>query len=287
MSFTVNHGADALAPDSLKFDIAAIQQSLDGKFSSHGSKVTFTLDANGDLVGTSADGREVLRAELSLVETTATGRHRQSCLKAVAGSSGRRVPRLPLTVTLTDKDGDRVSTDLPLIVKDGNAPVFVAGCGVSLDERGLDGSNTLTGTGHFQIDAGSGSGERGVVCRHQRKQPALTALGQSVKYELVDGDPAIPGNQILKGYVEVNGVRVEVLEVELGGQKLDNAASNGFDYKVTLYQGYTRAAATPPNCRSRSMSSTATRERGNNDDTTGTLNVSIVEGDTPTLTLTG
>ncbi|MDY7766894.1 hypothetical protein, partial [Aeromonas caviae] len=62
---------------------------------------------------------------------------------------------LPLTVTLTDKDGDRVSTDLPLTIKDGHAPHFVAGSGVSLDERGLDGSNTLTGTGHFQVNAGS------------------------------------------------------------------------------------------------------------------------------------
>ncbi len=68
MSFTVSHGADALDTSSLKFDIAAIQQSLDGKYSSHGSPVTFTLDASGELVGTSADGREVLRAELSLVE---------------------------------------------------------------------------------------------------------------------------------------------------------------------------------------------------------------------------
>ena len=39
------------------------------KYSSHGSPVTFTLDANGELVGTSADGREVLRAELDLVES--------------------------------------------------------------------------------------------------------------------------------------------------------------------------------------------------------------------------
>ncbi|WP_324030651.1 hypothetical protein, partial [Aeromonas caviae] len=69
MSFTVSHGSDALDTSSLKFDIAAIQQSLDGKFSSHGSPVTFTLDGNGELVGTSADGREVLRAELSLVES--------------------------------------------------------------------------------------------------------------------------------------------------------------------------------------------------------------------------
>ncbi|WP_324030659.1 hypothetical protein, partial [Aeromonas caviae] len=61
----------------------------------------------------------------------------------------------PLTVTMTDKDGDRVSTQLPLTVNDGHRPNFVAGSGVSLDERHLDGHNTLTGTGHFQVNAGS------------------------------------------------------------------------------------------------------------------------------------
>ncbi|MFM5843711.1 retention module-containing protein [Aeromonas sanarellii] len=286
MSFTVNHGADALAPDSLKFDIAAIQQSLDGKFSSHGSKVTFTLDANGDLVGTSVDGREVLRAELSLVESN--GNWSVTAKVVLSGEldhQGSESLNLPLAVTLTDKDGDRVSTDLPLIVKDGNAPVFVAGSGVSLDERHLDGSNPLTGTGHFDIHAGSDRVSE-VSFADISEQPALTALGQSVKYELVDGDPAIPGNQVLKGYVEVNGVRVEVLEVELGG-KLDNAASNGFDYKVTLYQGVHQSGGNATELPFKINVVDSDKGSGNNDSTTGTLNVSIVEGDTPTLTLTG
>ncbi|MDM5125206.1 hypothetical protein, partial [Aeromonas rivipollensis] len=112
---------------------------------------------------------------------------------------------LPLAITLTDKDGDRVSTQLPLTIKDGNAPGFVAGSGVSLDEGNLDGSNPLTGTGHFTVDAGSDRVSE-VSFADPAEQPALTALGQSVKYELVDGDAGIPGNQILKGYVEVNGV---------------------------------------------------------------------------------
>ena len=139
-----------MAPDSLKFDIAAIQQSLDGKFSSHGSKVTFTLDANGDLVGTTADGREVLRAELSLVESN--GNWSVTTKVVLSGEldhQGSESLNLPLAVTLTDKDGDRVSTDLPLIVQDGNAPVFVAGSGVSLDEGDLNGHGPLVGTGHF------------------------------------------------------------------------------------------------------------------------------------------
>ncbi len=286
MSFTVSHGADALDTSSLKFDIAAIQGSLDGKYSSHGSPVTFTLDANGELVGTSADGREVLRAELDLVESNGNWSvTAKVTLGAELDHQGSESLDLPLTVTLTDKDGDRVSTDLPLTIKDGHAPHFVAGSGVSLDERGLDGSNTLTGTGHFQVNAGSDRVSE-VSFADISEQPALTALGQSVKYELVDGDASIPGNQVLKGYVEVNGQRVEVLQVELVG-KLDNAASNGFDYKVTLYQGVHQSGGTATDLPFKLNIVDSDKGSGNNDSATGTLNIRISEGANPTLTLTG
>ncbi len=286
MSFTVSHGADALDTSSLKFDIAAIQQSLDGKYSSHGSPVTFTLDANGELVGTSADGREVLRAELDLVESNGNWSvTAKVTLGAELDHQGSESLDLPLTVTLTDKDGDRVSTDLPLTIKDGHAPHFVAGSGVSLDERGLDGHNTLTGTGHFQVNAGSDRVSE-VSFADISEQPALTALGQSVKYELVDGDASIPGNQVLKGYVEVNGQRVEVLQVELVG-KLDNAASNGFDYKVTLFEGVHQSGNTATDLPFKLNIVDSDKGSGNNDSATGTLNIRISEGANPTLTLTG
>ncbi|MFQ2546183.1 retention module-containing protein [Aeromonas caviae] len=286
MSFTVSHGADALDTSSLKFDIAAIQQSLDGKYSSHGSPVTFTLDASGELVGTSSDGREVLRAELSLVENNGNWSvTAKVTLGAELDHQGSESLDLPLTVTLTDKDGDRVSTDLPLTIKDGHAPHFVAGSGVSLDERGLDGSNTLTGTGHFQVNAGSDRVSE-VSFADISEQPALTALGQSVKYELVDGDASIPGNQVLKGYVEVNGQRVEVLQVELVG-KLDNAASNGFDYKVTLFEGVHQSGGNATDLPFKLNIVDSDKGSGNNDSTTGTLNIRISEGANPTLTLTG
>ncbi|WP_421228201.1 retention module-containing protein [Aeromonas enteropelogenes] len=286
MSFTVSHGSDALARDSLKFDIAAIQSSLDSKYSSHGSPVTFTLDANGDLVGTSADGREVLRAELDLVESN--GNWSVTSKVTLSGEldhQGSESLDLPLAVTLTDKDGDRVSTQLPLVIKDGGAPAFVAGSGVSLDEGNLDGHNPLTGTGQFQISAGSDRVSE-VSFADPSEQPALTALGQPVKYELVDGDPAIPGSQLLKGYVEVAGQRIEVLQVELAG-KLDNAASNGFDYKVTLFEGVHQSAGNATELPFKVNVIDSDKGSGNNDSTTGTLNVSISEGDKPTLTLTG
>ncbi|KLV46106.1 hypothetical protein SH16_01586, partial [Aeromonas caviae] len=286
MSFTVSHGADALAPDSLKFDIAAIQQSLDGKYSSHGSPVTFTLDANGELVGTSADGREVLRAELDLVESNGNWSvTAKVTLGAELDHQGSESLDLPLTVTLTDKDGDRVSTDLPLTIKDGHAPHFVAGSGVDLNESSLDGSNTLTETGHFTLESGSDRVSQ-VSFADPASQPPLMALGQQVKYELVDGDPAIPGNQVLKGYVEVNGHRIEVLQVELSG-KLDNADSNGFDYKVTLYQGVHQSGNTATDLPFKLNIIDSDKGSGNNDSTTGTLNISVAEGDKPTLSLTG
>ncbi|WP_310598261.1 retention module-containing protein [Aeromonas aquatica] len=286
MSFTVSHGSDALDATSLKFDIGAIQQSLDGKYSSHGSPVTFTLDADGSLVGTSADGRTVLRAELSLVDNN--GNWSVTAKVTLSGEldhQGNESLDLPLTVTLTDKDGDSVSTDLPLVIKDGNAPGFVAGSGVSLDEGNLDGSNPLTGTGHFSVNAGSDRVSE-VSFADIAEQPALTALGQSVKYELVDGDASIPGNQILKGYVEVNGQRIEVLQVEISG-KLDNAASNGFDYKVTLFEGVHQANGSSTDLPFKINVVDSDKGAGNNDSTSGTLNVSIGEGNNPTITLTG
>ena len=79
--------------------------------------------------------------------------------------------------------------------------------------------------------------------------------------------------------MEVNGVRVEVLEVELGG-KLDNAASNGFDYKVTLYQGFYQSGGNATDLLFKLNIVDSDKGSGNNDSTTGTLNVSIVEGDT-------
>ncbi|MFQ2621196.1 type I secretion C-terminal target domain-containing protein, partial [Aeromonas caviae] len=114
----------------------------------------------------------------------------------------------------------------------------------------------------------------------------LTALGQSVKYELVDGDASIPGNQVLKGYVEVNGQRVEVLQVELVG-KLDNAASNGFDYKVTLFEGVHQNGGNATDLPFKLNIVDSDKGSGNNDSTTGTLNIRISEGANPTLTLTG
>jgi large repetitive protein len=286
MSFTVSHGSDALDQSSLRFDVAAIQQSLDGKYSSHGSPVTFTLDANGDLVGTSADGREVLRAELSLIDNN--GNWSVTAKVVLSGEldhQGSESLDLPLAITLTDKDGDRVSTQLPLTIKDGNAPGFVAGSGVSLDEGNLDGSSPLTGTGHFTVDAGSDRVSE-VSFADIAEQPALTALGQSVKYELVDGDASIPGNQILKGYVDVNGVRVEVLQVEISG-KLDNAASNDFDYKVTLFEGVHQTNGSSTELPFKVNVVDSDKGAGNNDTTSGTLNISVAEGDKPTLSLTG
>ncbi|PJC92076.1 hypothetical protein CUC44_16270, partial [Aeromonas lusitana] len=259
---------------------------LDGKYNSHGSPVTFSLDANGDLVGTTADGREVLRAELELVDNN--GNWSVTSKVTLSGEldhQGNESLGLPLTVTLTDKDGDSVSTDLPLVIKDGNAPGFVAGPGVNLDERGLDGNNTLTGTGHFQVNAGSDQVSE-VSFADPNSQPLLMALGQQVKYELADGDPNIPGSQILRGYVEVNGVRVEVLQVEITGN-LNSATSNGFDYKVTLYQGVHQNGGASTDLPFKINVVDSDKGAGNNDSTTGTLNVSIAEGDKPTLSLTG
>ncbi len=285
MSFSVAHGSDALDPNSLGFDIAAIQSTLTG-LTSHGNPVTFTIDpATGQLVG-AAGGQVVLRAELSLVDNN--GNWSVTAKVTLSGEldhKGSESLNLPLAVTLADKDGDRIGTTLPLTIADGKAPSFIPGTGVTLDEGNLTGSNSLSQTGHFDVQAGSDRVVE-VVFADGSQQPALTALGQPVKYELVDGDSAIPGSQLLKGYVMMDGQRVEVFEVKLIGS-LDQAGKNGFDYQVTLYQGLHQGANAVTDLPIKVIVNDYDKAGGNNDSTSGTLNIQIGEGGKPTLTLTG
>lgn len=285
MSFSVAHGSDALDPNSLGFDIAAIQSTLTG-LTSHGNPVTFTIDpATGQLVGT-AGGQVVLRAELSLVDNN--GNWSVTAKVTLSGEldhKGSESLNLPLAVTLADKDGDRIGTTLPLTIADGKAPSFIPGKGVSLDEGDLSGSNSLSQTGHFDVQAGSDRVVE-VVFADGSEQPALTALGKPVQYELVDGDPLIPGSQLLKGYVMVDGQRVEVFEVKLVGS-LDQAGKNGFDYQVTLYQGLHQGGNAVTELPIKVIVNDYDKAGGNNDSTSGTLNIQIGEGEKPTLTLTG
>ncbi|WP_425891971.1 retention module-containing protein [Aeromonas veronii] len=284
MSFSVAHGSDALDPNSLGFDIAAIQSTLTG-LTSHGNPVTFTVDpATGQLVGT-AGGQVVLRAELSLVDNNGNWSvTAKVTLSVELDHKGSESLNLPLAVTLADKDGDRIGTTLPLTIVDGKAPSFIPGKGVSLDEGNLTGSNSLSQTGHFDVQAGSDRVVE-VAFADGRQQPALTALGQPVKYELVDGDPAIPGSQLIKGYVMVDGQRVEVFEVKLIGS-LDQAGKNGFDYQVTLYQGLHQGSNAVTELPIKVIVNDYDKAGGNNDSTSGTLNIQIGEGEKPTLTLT-
>lgn len=284
MSFSVAHGSDALDPNSLGFDIAAIQSTLTG-LTSHGNPVTFAVDpATGQLVGT-AGGQVVLRAELSLVDNN--GNWSVTAKVTLSGEldhKGSESLNLPLAVTLADKDGDRIGTTLPLTIADGRAPTFIPGAGVTLDEGDLTGSNSLSQTGHFDVQAGSDRVVE-VAFADASEQPALTALGKPVQYELVDGDPLIPGSQLLKGYVMVDGQRVEVFEVKLVGS-LDQAGKNGFDYQVTLYQGLHQGGNAVTELPIKVIINDYDKAGGNNDSTSGTLNIQIGEGEKPTLTLT-
>ncbi len=285
MSFVVTHGSDALDPASLGFHIATIQRTLIG-LTSQGSPVSFSLAADGQLVGITADGREILRAELSLVEQS--GNWSVSARVTLAGELdhlGSDALSLPLAVTLADQDGDEIGTTLPLTIHDGRAPTFVAGSGVTLNEGELTGSNSLSQTGHFDVQAGSDRVVE-VAFADAGQQPALTALGQPVQYQLVDGDPKIPGSQLLKGFVMVDGQRVEVFEVRLVGT-LDQAGKNGFDYQVTLYQGLHQGVNAVTELPIKVIVNDYDKAGGSNDSTSGTLTIRIGEGDKPTLTLTG
>ncbi|MDX7685858.1 type I secretion C-terminal target domain-containing protein, partial [Aeromonas caviae] len=67
----------------------------------------------------------------------------------------------------------------------------------------------------------------------------------------------------------------------------DNAASNGFDYKVTLFEGVHQSGNTATDLPFKLNIVDSDKGSGNNDSATGTLNIRISEGANPTLTLTG
>ncbi|MGE6278045.1 hypothetical protein ACLHZY_21020, partial [Aeromonas media] len=69
--------------------------------------------------------------------------------------------------------------------------------------------------------------------------------------------------------------------------KLDNAASNGFDYKVTLFEGVHQTNGSSTELPFKVNVVDSDKGAGNNDTTLGTLNISVAEGDKPTLSLTG
>ncbi|WP_390884592.1 T1SS-143 repeat domain-containing protein, partial [Aeromonas dhakensis] len=107
MSFTVTHGSDSLDPNSLDFDIASIQSTLTG-LTSQGSPISFSLDGYGQLVGITADGREILRAELSLIEQSGNWSvTAKVMLMGELDHKGSESLNLPLAITLADQDGDR------------------------------------------------------------------------------------------------------------------------------------------------------------------------------------
>ncbi|KIQ78354.1 T1SS-143 repeat domain-containing protein, partial [Aeromonas sp. L_1B5_3] len=78
----------------------------------------------------------------------------------------------------------------------------------------------------------------------------------------------------------------EVFEVRLVGT-LDQAGKNGFDYQVTLYQGIHQGANAVTELPIKVIVNDYDKAGGNNDSTSGTLNIQIGEGEKPTLTLTG
>ncbi len=243
-SFGVIHGSDALDPNSLSFDIAAISRALIG-LSSHGSAVSFSLEPNGHLIGVSTDGRIILRAELSMVADV-DGNWEVTTQVTLSGEldhvGGERLS-LPLAITFSDMDGDQSSFSVPFYIADGALPVVIAGSGsgVFFSEDGLSPVAPKTATGSFIVRVGSDRLAE-VSFADRALQPALSAQGKPIQYELADGDPALPGSQLLKGYVMIDGHRVEVFEIQLSGS-LDQTGLSQFSYQCTLFTGMDQDAS--------------------------------------------
>ncbi|MGL6312240.1 retention module-containing protein, partial [Vibrio sp. WXL103] len=123
-----------------------------------------------------------------------------------------------LPIVATDFDQDTVGTSLTINIQDGADPIVTGASRVNLSETNLPDGNDpdaalLTGTGTITTEQGSDDIDHYEVDVATFNQTSsLTAFGQPV---VLDGPEIVDGQYIYRGYVTLNGERVDVLSLSL------------------------------------------------------------------------
>ncbi|OAM97901.1 retention module-containing protein [Vibrio europaeus] len=139
-----------------------------------------------------------------------------------------------IVVTVTDKDGDTLTSNVELTIKDGADPVINAIDQANVYEAGLtDGSRVgdtvTTATGDISFTTGSDTVvAMKVDVAEFNRTSTLESAGQKVVLEEITGPNGEFTGQYA-GYITQNGVKVEVLNVTLDQSNLGK-------YTVTLSQ---------------------------------------------------
>ncbi|TFH90306.1 retention module-containing protein, partial [Vibrio ouci] len=253
-SATIFAGGLALDPSSFVPDtlsLSSLLNELNSDITSNGEAVSFTNAADNAIVGV-LNGEEVLRIDIDVtsvgkdvsIELTTTISQPIDHVPSVGGGqvafSDDQIT-VSFEITGTDVGGNPIEApiDAQVSINDGSAPEFTSIDAADVYEAGLDdgskvgltdivSSGTLTGelgsdtVTELQIDVDAFN-------TSQQSSP-ITSQGQTIVLEAVAGQP---GSYV--GYITLEGVRVDVLKVAIGGVATTDTSFSA-SYQVELLE---------------------------------------------------
>ncbi|HIF9355007.1 TPA: retention module-containing protein, partial [Photobacterium damselae] len=266
-SFMIAAGEDRLVPDSVQVDpaqTAALLQELSAELTSGGQALTFTLDSDGNIIGTLPDGTVAITVSLSAVQdgqdikvtvdieqNVPLDHTNRGDSDGFVHSQGDNI-EISVPVQAQDTDGDALenSANVDITIVDGQNPSFGTDSGVTINESTEKGQVIH---GEVPLDVGSDAIES---LTFDVNQPSLVGLTSN-------GEPTT---------VDVNGNSLTVLDSQGQPALTVTIAKDGsYEVKVTgpLDQGDSESIDLDLNV-------TATDFDG--DSTSGVANITITDG---------
>ncbi|HIF9343759.1 TPA: retention module-containing protein, partial [Photobacterium damselae] len=197
-SFVIAAGEDRLVPDSVQVDpaqTAALLQELSSELTSGGQALTFTLDSNGNIIGTLPDGTVAITVSLSAVqdgqdvkvtvdiEQNVPLDHTNSGDRdGFVHSQGDNI-EISVPVQAQDTDGDSLenSANVDITIVDGQNPSFGLDSGVIINETD-DKAQVIHG--QIPLDVGSDSIASIVFDPEQPTLAGLTSNGEPTTVDI-------------------------------------------------------------------------------------------------------
>ncbi|ENX3947001.1 retention module-containing protein [Photobacterium damselae] len=266
-SFVIAAGEDRLVPDSVQVDPAqtqALLQELSAELTSGGQALTFTLDSDGNIIGTLPDGTVAITVSLSVVQdgqdikvtvdieqNVPLDHTNRGDSDGFVHSQGDNI-EISVPVQAQDTDGDTLenSANVDITIVDGQNPSFGLDSGVTINESTEKGQVIH---GEVPLDVGSDAIKS---LTFDENQPSFVGLTSN-------GEPTT---------VEVNGNSLTVLDAQ--GQPVLTvtiAKDGSYEVKVTgpLDQG---------DSESIDLDLSVTATDFDDDSTSGVANITITDG---------
>ncbi|HIF9522956.1 TPA: DUF5801 repeats-in-toxin domain-containing protein [Photobacterium damselae] len=266
-SFVIAAGEDRLVPDSVQVDpvqTQALLQELSAELTSGGQALTFTLDSDGNIIGTLSDGTVAITVSLSAVQdgqdikvtvdieqNVPLDHTNRGDSDGFVHSQGDKI-EISVPVQAQDTDGDTLenSANVDITIVDGQNPSFGLDSGVTINETTEQGQVIH---GEVPVDVGSDAIKS---LTFDENQPSLVGLTSN-------GEPTT---------VEVNGNSLTVLNAQ--GQPVLTVTigkDGSYEVKVTgpLDQG---------DSESIDLDLSVTATDFDDDSTSGVANITITDG---------